>query len=71
MSKRRRVRAWFQPFAHALNRGGITPPPHPIDILPYARDVNINTKRSTVPRFMIANYGMQETHSILLIQRPI
>ena len=30
----------FQPFAHALNRGGIPPPPHTIDILPYARDAN-------------------------------
>ena len=44
---------------------------HLIDILPYAREANSNTKRNTVRRFMIAKYGMQETHSIVLIQRPI
>ena len=51
----------------------IPPPPLTTDILPYARDININTKRNIVRRFMIAKYtyGMQETHSILLIQRPI
>ena len=32
-------RAWFQPFAHALNRCGIPQPPHTIDILPYIHDV--------------------------------
>ena len=29
----------------------------------------LDTKRNTVHRFMIAKYGMQETHSIVLIQR--
>ena len=62
---------WFQPFAHALNRSGIPLPPHTIDILPYAHDARINTKRNTVRRFMIAKYGMQETHSIVLIQWSI
>ena len=60
-----------QPFAHALNRGGIPPLPHTVDILPYDRDAGIDTKRNTVRRFMIAKYGMQETHSIVLIQRTI
>ena len=46
----------------------IAVPPHTIDILPYARDANIDTKCNTVRRFMIAMYGMQETHSIVLIQ---
>ena len=27
-----------------LNRGGIPPPPHTVDILPYARDANIDAK---------------------------
>ena len=39
--------------------GGIPPPPHTIDILPYARDAHIDTKRYTVRRFIIAAYGMQ------------
>ena len=60
------VLAW-----HALNRGGIPLPPHTIDILPYARDVNIDTKHNTVRRFMTAKYAMQETHLIALIQQPI
>ena len=42
-----------------------------IDILLYAHDARIDTKCNTVRRFMIARYGMQETHSIVLIQRPI
>ena len=62
--------AWFQPFAHALNRSRTPPPPHTIDILPYACDAIIDTKHNTVRRFMIAAYGMQ-AHSIVLIQRPI
>ena len=69
MKKRRK--GLVQPFAHALNRGGLPPPPHTIDILPYAHDARIDTKRNTVRRFMIAKYGRQETHSILLIQRLI
>ena len=69
--KRGRRRAWFQPFAHALNRGGIPPLPHTIDILPYARDARIDTKRNTVRRFIIAKYGMRESHSIVRIQQPI
>ena len=40
-------------------------------MLPYVRDANIDTKHNTVCRFMIAMYGMQETHSFALIQRPI
>ena len=40
----------------------LPPPPHTINILPYARDANIDTKLNTVCRFMIATYGMQETH---------
>ena len=56
---------------HALNRGGIPLPPHSIDIFPYTCDVNIDTKRNTVCRFMTVKYGMQETHSIVLNQRPI
>ena len=58
----------FQLFAHALK---IPPPPHTIDILPYARDTRIDTKHNTARRFMIAKYGMQETHSIVIIQRLI
>ena len=50
------------------NRSGIPPPPHTIDILPYACDARIDTKRNTVRRFMVAKYGMQETHSIVLIE---
>ena len=50
------------------NRGGIPPPPHTVDILLYAGDARINTKRNTVRRFMTAKYGIQETHSIILIQ---
>ena len=42
-----------------------------IDTLPYACDARIDTKRNSVRRFMVAKYGMQETHSIVLIQRPI
>ena len=53
------------------NCGAISPPLHTIDILLYARDARINTKRNTVHRFMKAKYGMQETHSIVLIQWPI
>ena len=67
--KRGRRRAWFQPFVHALSRGGI--PLHTIDILPCARDARIDTKRNTVRRFIIAKYGMRESHSIVLIQQPI
>ena len=37
---------------------GIPQPPHIVDILPYARDANIDTKRNTVRRFMIAKYSM-------------
>ena len=40
----------------------LPPPPHTINILPYARGANINTKLNTVCRFMIAKYGMLETH---------
>ena len=40
------------------------PPPHTIDILQYARDAGIDIKRNTVRRFMIAKYGIQETHSL-------
>ena len=43
--KRRRRKSWFQPFMHALNRGGIQPPPHTIDIPPYAHDASIDTKQ--------------------------
>ena len=56
---------------HVLNRAGIPVPPHTTDILPYARDANIDTKRNTVRRLMVATYGTQETHSFVLIQRPI
>ena len=55
--------------AHALNRGWIPPFPHTVDILPYAREAGIDTKRNTVHRSMIAKYAMQETHTIVLIQR--
>ena len=64
-------RAWFQPFVHVLNRGGIPPPLHTIGILPYTHDARIDTKRNTVCRFMVTKYGMEETHSIVLIQQPI
>ena len=53
-----------------LNCGGIPLPLHTIDILPYARDANIDTKCYTVHRFMAA-YSMQETHSALHIQQLI
>ena len=39
-----------------------------IDILLYAHDARIDTKRNTVHR---SRYGMQETHLIVLIQRSI
>ena len=58
---KRRRKAWFHPFAHVLNHGGIPPPPHTIDILAYTRDTRIDTKRNTVHRFIIAAYGMQLT----------
>ena len=49
---------WFQLFARALNRGGIPPPLHIIDILLYTCDANIiNTKCYTVRKFIIAAYG--------------
>ena len=52
----------FQPFAQ------IPPPPHAIDILQYVRDAHIDIiKRFTASGFIMA----KETHSILLIQRPI
>ena len=38
-------------------RGGIPPPPHTIDILPYTCDAIIDTKRYTVRKFIIAAYG--------------
>ena len=47
--------------------GGIPPPPHAIDILPYACDAWIDTKRNTVHRFMIA----KKLTWFVLIQRPI
>ena len=40
-----------------LTLGGIPPPPHTIDILPYTCDANIDTKRYTVRKFIIAAYG--------------
>ena len=56
----RRRRVWFQPFAHALNRSGISPLPHTIDILPYACDAyDVDAKCYNVHRFIIAAYGMQ------------
>ena len=42
-----------------------------IDILLYTHDARIDTKRNIVRRFMLARYGMQETHLIVLIQRSI
>ena len=53
-----------------LCRPGISPPPSTVDILTYPHDARIDTKRNTIRRFMIANNSMQETHSIVLIQRP-
>ena len=69
--KRRRRKGLVSAVRACANRGGIPPSPHTIDILPYARDARIDTKRNTVRRFMVAKYGTQETHSIVLIQRPI
>ena len=69
--KRRRRTGLVSAVRACANRGGIPPPPHTIDILPYTRDARIDTKRNTVRRFMVAKYGMQETHSIVLIQRLI
>ena len=69
--KRRRRKGLVSAVRACTNRGGIPPPPHTIDILQYARDARIDTKRNTVRRFMVAKYGMQETHSIVLIQRTI
>ena len=69
--KRRRRKGLVSAVRACANRGGIPPPPHTIDILPYARDARIDTKRNTVRRFMVAKYGTQETHLIVLIQQPI
>ena len=68
---KRRRKGLVSAVRACANRGGIPPPPHTIDILPYARDARIETKRNTVRRLMVAKYGMQEIHSIVLIQRPI
>ena len=38
----------FQPFSHALNRGGMPPLPHTIDILPYTCDANIEAVRGAL-----------------------
>ena len=51
-----------------INHGGIPLPPHTVDILPYACDDRIDTERNTVRTFMIAKYGMQGTHSIVILQ---
>ena len=69
--RRRRRKGLVSAVCTCANRGGIPPPPHTIDVLPYACDANIDTKRNTVRRFMVAKYGTQETHSIVLIQQTI
>ena len=51
--------AWFQLFAYALNRSGILPLPHTIDILSYNSDANVDTTCYTVRRFTVAAYGVQ------------
>ena len=55
-------RVWFQPFAHAPNRGEIPLLPHTIDTLPYIGDTNIDTMRYIVRRFTIAVSTGKETH---------
>ena len=67
---RRRRKGLVSAVRACANRGGIPPPPHTIDILPYAHDARIDTKHNTdtVHRFMVAKYGMQEAHLIVLIQ---
>ena len=69
--KRRRRKGLVSAVCACANRSGIPPLPQTVDILPYDCDTRIDTKRNTVRRFMIAKYGMQETHSIVLIQWPI
>ena len=48
----------FSRSAHALNHGGISPPPHTIDTLPYACSANY-----TLRRFITAENGAwKESH---------
>ena len=63
-------RAWFQPFVHVFNHGGIPPLPHTTDILSYTRNVYIDAKRCTLSVNLSQQHMVRkETNLIVLIQR--
>ena len=51
-------KAWILPFAHALNRHGISRRPHTIDILLFTCDGKTDATHYIVRKFTMAAYAM-------------